>query len=190
MTRALALLAVLMALPAGAATVRCTDGDATCDADGVVNGACVVDGATIALRTVVQGVRAGVSRRAGRRFVCRPSTTAPAFATVVQPLLVARCATVACHTSAPPNAEPVLEAGRIYDGLVRAGSLNVPAMVRIEPHRPMRSYLVRKILGRRIPDRTERMPSGCPDAPPSGGCLTPAETAAIVAWIAGGAPRD
>ena len=190
MTRILAMLTVLMALPAGAATVRCTDGDAACDADGIVNGACVVDGMTVALRTVVQGIRPGVLRQAGRRFVCRPSTTAPAFSAVVQPILVERCATTACHTSTPPNAEPVLEAGRIYDGLVHAGSLNVPAMVRVEPRRPARSYLVRKILGRRIPDRTARMPSGCPDAPPSGGCLTPAETAAIVAWIAGGAPRD
>jgi hypothetical protein len=117
-----------------------------------------------------------------------PAASAPEFAAAIAPGLMARCTAPTCHVAG--GVAPLLEPSVARAGLVRVTSLNVPTLLLVSPGRVRDSYLARKILGRRIPDRTEPMPSGCPDEPPASGCLDAAEIAAIVAWIERGAPNN
>jgi hypothetical protein len=105
----------------------------------------------------------------------------------VQPVLSARCAIPACHSGIPPRSEPSLEAGRALDAIVNRRAL-VGRLPLVQPGKIGRSYLARKIFGRRI--KGLPMPFGCPGAPPAGGCLTAAETYTILSWIQGGARDD
>ena len=82
---------------------------------------------------------------------------------------------------------PVLDGPDMHATLVDAASVNVPSLSLVRPGSVAQSYLARKILGKRIPDHTARMPNGCPANPPAGGCLTDGEIAAILAWIQTGA---
>lgn len=111
----------------------------------------------------------------------------PSFAGVVQPILTARCATAGCHGGENPVASPPLDAGAAWSAVVGVPSSNVPSMMLVDPGSAAKSYLARKIRGKGIPDRTQRMPVGCPRTPPPGGCLGAEETAAIIAWIEHGA---
>jgi len=162
---------------------------------------CVAATAPVALRPSLGGVRPASARVVltvrGRRtdrdrltFTCTPSAAAPPFAAAIQPIFSARCATIGCHVVAPPNSTPPLEAVGAWAAIVGVASRNVPSLALVAPGDVARSYLARKILGKRIVDRTVQMPQGCPHVPPAGGCLTTAEQAAIVGWIAGGAPND
>jgi hypothetical protein len=139
------------------------------------------------------GASAGSRRDRDRvRLACLPSPAAPSLARTIQPILSARCASsAACHQGPTPAAEPALDPGVSRAGLVGVASLNVPGLDRVQPGSIKRSYLARKVLGRSIPDRSARMPLGCSDvSAPPGGCLTEPETAAILGWIAAGAPDN
>lgn len=118
---------------------------------------------------------------------CTPSAAAPSFA-VVAPIFAARCATLGCHTVTLPNSTPPLETTVARSAVLDVPSLDVPSLKLVAPGDVAASWLARKILGRRLVDRSRLMPDGCPKTPPAGGCLTPADKAAIVGWIAGGAP--
>lgn len=162
---------------------------------------CATAAATVAVQPSIRGLKAATAKLAiaakGRRrdvdrlaFRCDPSATAPSFAAVVQPILTSRCAIVGCHVSVEPNSYPLLEDGSARAALVGQPSRNVPSLQLVVPGDLAGSYLARKVLGKRIVDRTAEMPQGCPHAPPAGGCLTPDEQAAIVAWVAAGAPDN
>ena len=162
---------------------------------------CAATTAPVALRPTFRGGKTTSARvtlsakgRAVDRdrltFVCRPSTVAPSFARDVQPILDRRCATVGCHVATPPNSYPLLEAGTARASLVDQPSRNVPSLMLVRASDVTASYLARKVLGKRIVDRTAPMPQGCPRTPPLDGCLTPAEQTTIIAWIAAGAPAN
>jgi hypothetical protein len=232
----------------------CTDGNPSCDMDGIVNGVCVfplsvclnVPGDTrciarLSAPPVVGPARSAVARALGQavaaldpsqpgctapgvavpigaslrgitpaaaplvitgrsgsrrarnriRLTCRPSPAAPSLAQVIAPIFETRCALPACHAATPGSVGPALAApGEMHAALVDVPALNVPTLMLVRPGSVLESYLARKILGKRIPDRTPRMPQGCPGTVPAGGCLTDAETAAIIAWIQTGAPDN
>jgi len=160
---------------------------------------CTAPGLAVPVRASLAGIAPGVVRltltaRAGARrdrdrltLTCMPAAAGPSLATV-QPILTARCAVVGCHQGTPPTSEPTLEDGRTHDATVGVPSANVPSLRIVAPGDLAGSYLARKILGKRIVDRTSRMPLACPKTPPASGCLTADETATILAWIQAGAP--
>jgi len=229
----------------------CTDGNPSCDMDGVVNGVCVFPistcinvagdsscapvglttapvvrpakssiasalgqelaaldpaqatctprGIAVPLAASLTGVKQGVAQLAitasagGKRdrdklrLTCRPSPGAPSLRNVVEPIFATHCALPACHATVGGSITPRLDGPDMHAALVDAASLNVPTLSLVRPGSVAQSYLARKILGKRIPDHTARMPQGCPSNPPAGGCLAPGEIAAILAWIQTGA---
>jgi hypothetical protein len=155
--------------------------------------------------TKVRRTRLVVKAQAGRRsdadkiivearpallFTPDPAAPAPTFAADVQPIFTARCAVPACHSGPSPSAGQSLEAGQAYASSVNHPSTNTRKFLRVVPGNVQASYMARKILGEGILDSTAVMPQGCPGFPPSGGCLTDAEKATILAWIATGAPDN
>ena len=232
----------------------CTDGNPSCDMDGVVNGVCTVPvsvcinvagdprctvhglsgppvvhparspvaqaltrtlaaldpmqpgctppGLGVPLTATLKGVSQALARltitassgtkrdRNKLRLTCRPSPAAPSLAGVIRPIFETRCALPACHASTPGSVGPLLAGPDMHAALVNVPALNVPSLMLVRPGSVEQSYLARKILGKRITDRTPRMPRGCPTAIPAGGCLTDGEIAAILAWIQTGAPDN
>jgi hypothetical protein len=120
-------------------------------------------------------------------LTCRPSPASPSFSNTLRPIFSSHCALPACHAAAVGSVEPTLEGPAMYSSLVGVPATNVPTLMRVHPGSIGESYLARKILGKRIVDRTPRMPQGCPTTVPAGGCLTDGEIAAILAWIQSGA---
>src|SRR5262249_60941770 len=102
-------------------------------------------------------------------------------------IFAAHGARPACHATVGGSSTPALDGPDMHAALVDTASLNVPTLSLVRPGSVAQSYLARKILGKRIPDHTARMPNGCPVNPPAGGCLTDGEIAAILAWIQTGA---
>lgn len=123
-------------------------------------------------------------------FICKPATAAPSLARDIQPIFTRRCAISGCHITTPPNSYPLLETGSAYGALIDQPSRNVPSLSLVRAGDAPGSYLARKVLGKRIVDRTSQMPEGCPHEPPAGGCLTPAEQTALISWILAGAPDN
>jgi OmcA/MtrC family decaheme c-type cytochrome len=104
------------------------------------------------------------------------------FSSIVQNILVPRCASTACHAAGATP--PALEASSAYAALVNAPSAQ-SALFQVEPNAPQRSYLVYKLRG----DAASAGGSVATIMPPDG-ALAPADIAAIEAWIANGAPND
>jgi hypothetical protein len=163
---------------------------------------CTAPGLAVPLAVTLNGVKRGVARltvtaSAGRQrdrntlvLTCNPSPLPPSLAHVIRPIFQARCAIPACHNSAPGAIAPALDAPDVYGELVNVPATNVPSLMLVHPGSVHQSYLARKILGKRIPDHTQRMPQGCPAQVPAGGCLSDGEIAAIAAWIQAGAPDN
>lgn len=113
-----------------------------------------------------------------------PLTTTGAtssFSSIVETVLVPRCASTACH--ARGAAPPELEAAAAYGALVNVSS-GQSALRLVEPGAPERSYLVNKLRG------TGGSVGGIGTVMPTDGALAPADIAAIEAWISNGAPND
>jgi hypothetical protein len=94
------------------------------------------------------------------------------------------CSTAGCHTGGGavlPTAMNLTSAQASFDNLVNIASLQVPALLRVEPDNPDDSYLIQKLEGTAA--EGDRMPLGSPDP------LDPAIIAAIRQWIADGALR-
>lgn len=94
------------------------------------------------------------------------------------------CGTAGCHTGGGaelPTAMNLTSAQASFDNLVNIASLQVPALLRVEPDDPDDSYLIQKLED--TADEGDRMPLGSPDP------LDPAIIAAIRQWIEDGAPR-
>jgi hypothetical protein len=121
------------------------------------------------------------------KITCTPGAQ---LARDVQPIFTAKCATTGCHSGAVPAGAHTLEDGKTYDDNVNVKALNPKNGMRIKPGSVKGSFLARKILGMGIKDGTAVMPSGCPDTPPTTGCLTPQEIVTILSWIQRGAPND
>lgn len=163
---------------------------------------CTAPGLAVPLATTLNGVKRGVARltvtaSAGHQrdrnklvLTCNPSPVPPSLAHVIQPIFRTHCAIPACHDSAPGAIAPALDAADVYAELVNVPATNVPSLMLVHPGSVRDSYLARKILGKRIPDHTQRMPQGCPAQVPAGGCLSDGELAAIIAWIQAGAPDN
>ena len=163
---------------------------------------CTPPGIAVPLTTTLNGVkqttaRLAITAVAGSRrdrnklqLTCRPSPLAPTLAGFIQPIFQARCALPACHTSTTGGIAPAFNQPDVYHQIVNVPATNVPSLMRVHPGSVSQSYLARKILDKRIPDHTPGMPQGCPQTVPAGGCLTPGEIAAILAWIQDGAPNN
>ncbi len=110
-----------------------------------------------------------------------PLTTTAAtasFASIVQNVLVPRCASAACH--GPGATPPTLDAAAAYGALVGVTSGQASPRLLVEPNAPERSYLVDKLRGT----------AGVGQIMPIDGAIAPADLAAIEAWISNGAPND
>jgi hypothetical protein len=105
------------------------------------------------------------------------------FTMIQQQIFTPSCAKGGCHDAATANNGLILEAGSSYALLVQHPSLGNPALDRVEPGDPERSYLIKKLRG--DPDITgQRMPF---DGPPF---LTPEQIDGIAGWILAGAPQN
>lgn len=108
---------------------------------------------------------------------------AVSFASDVQPIFTAHCATAMfCHTGPSPAQGMNLSAGMAYAAIAGVPSMEVPALDRVAPGDPANSYLVRKINGG---------PSILGSQMPLGGpFLSPAEIAVITDWVQQGAANN
>jgi hypothetical protein len=165
----------------------------------VAGESCTPPGVTLALKVSAAGVKKSATHfvvtaaSGGKRdkdklkLTCLPSTVAPSFENVIQPVFTAKCAIPTCHSGPSPSAGQSLEAGQSYATDVGVHSTNNPRLVRVTPGNVKKSYLAAKILG--PTDRTAIMPQGCPGLPPAGGCLTDEDKLSILYWIQNGAPQ-
>lgn len=82
----------------------------------------------------------------------------------VQPIFEVNCAFAGCHGGSAPQEGMSLEASRIFDDVVGVSSRQAPALLRIEPGRSDRSYLIHKLEGSQdgAGGGGERMPFGSP----------------------------
>ncbi|HEY8022290.1 MAG TPA: hypothetical protein VIH93_14395 [Thermoanaerobaculia bacterium] len=105
------------------------------------------------------------------------------FAQIQAEIFTPSCAKSGCHVTGVAQGGMILEAGRSYGQIVGHPSQEDPALARVQPGDPERSYLFKKVRG--DADITgSRMPQ---DGPPF---LTAAELDGLAAWIRAGAPND
>ena len=106
------------------------------------------------------------------------------FASSVQPIFSANCATSGCHSGAFPAGNMNLESGQAYGNIVNVASLEVPALKRVLPSDASSSYLYRKLKFTGSPDIVGvQMPFGSAPLPSD-------EIDAIEAWINQGAQNN
>lgn len=105
----------------------------------------------------------------------------------VQPILSSNCATGSCHDNLAPAAGMRLTVGRTFNNTVRVRSGQTPddscATDRIEPYSLAASYLWHKVMD----THSGGCVQGAGSPMPPGSSLTPAEIAALEAWIEQGA---
>ncbi len=125
----------------------------------------------------------GVEEAHGLVAPARGSVSA-SFSSIVQNVIVPRCASAACHGGNPPAFYPQLDAEVAWDALVGRPSLQA-SMALVEPGAPEASYLLLKL------KNEAGSAGGVPTPMPIGDALLdPGEIAAVEAWIAAGAPND
>jgi OmcA/MtrC family decaheme c-type cytochrome len=119
--------------------------------------------------------------------LARPGATpvAASWSSIVQNVIVPRCASAACHGGNPPTAFPQLDAEVAWAAMVDVPSQQASGMDMIEPFDPGASYLVLKLRGEAASAGGVATPMPIGDA-----MLDPSDIAAIEAWIANGAPND
>jgi hypothetical protein len=80
----------------------------------------------------------------------------------VQPIFDQNCAFGGCHAEPDPPEGMSLEAGRIFTDVVGVTSSQAPPLLRVEPGRSDRSYLINKLEGTQasVGGRGQRMPFG------------------------------
>lgn len=101
------------------------------------------------------------------------------FATTVQPIFSANCATSGCHSGAFPAGALNLAAGVAYGNIVGVASTQIPALQRVAAGDPVNSYLYQKLID---------APGIVGSPMPLGSFPLPeAQIDAIEAWIAQGA---
>ena len=105
------------------------------------------------------------------------------FARIQAEIFTPNCAKAGCHVVGVATGGMVLQAGLAYGEIVGHPAQESPALARVEPGVPERSYLLKKIRG--DADITGlRMPA---DGPPY---LTREQIDGIAGWIRAGAPND
>ena len=109
-------------------------------------------------------------------------TVASTFSGIASGILVPRCASAACHAAGATP--PQLDAAGAYGALVGVQS-GQSSLQFVKPYDPEGSYLVHKLRG----DAGSVGGSVATLMPPDG-ALSPADLAAIEAWITNGAPND
>lgn len=105
------------------------------------------------------------------------------FAQAIAPVLKARCAL--CHMTGEEAGHMALHPDAAYASLVGVQASEVPALMRVKPGAPDRSYMLMKIEGTHLKNggMGARMPFGGPP-------LDKATIEMIRAWIAAGAPEN
>jgi hypothetical protein len=104
------------------------------------------------------------------------------FSSIVEAILVPRCATSACHAAGAQP--PRLDAPGAYAALVGVQS-GQSSLRYVEANAPEQSYLVHKLRG-----TAASVGGSTATLMPPDGALAPADVAAIEAWITNGAPND
>lgn len=106
------------------------------------------------------------------------------FSSIVEKILVPRCASAACHGGSPPAAFPRLDAAGAYEAIFQVPSQQASGVNLVQPFAPEQSYLLLKVRGdaASVGGVSTRMPLA--DAP-----LDASDVAAIEAWIANGAQQ-
>jgi hypothetical protein len=112
-----------------------------------------------------------------------PGTPALTFSQIQTQILTPNCAKSGCHSRAVASGGMVLEAGASFGQIVGHPAAENPALARIQPGDPERSYLFKKIRGD-ADISGSRMPK---DGPPY---LAQAQIDGIAAWIRAGAPNN
>jgi OmcA/MtrC family decaheme c-type cytochrome len=109
-------------------------------------------------------------------------TASATFSSIQGTIFAPRCSSVACHGAG--GQPPRLDGPGAYDALVGISS-GQSSLSYVKPGAPEESYLVAKVRG------TAGSVGGsvATEMPPDG-ALSPADVAAIEAWIANGAPRN
>ena len=104
----------------------------------------------------------------------------PTFDSLQRQVFDVHCAVAGCHVGAAPESGLNLEAGQAHANLVGRPSTFVGDRQLVAPGRPDESYLIDKLLGRRVVG--ERMPLGREALPDS-------VVQVIRRWIERGAPE-
>jgi hypothetical protein len=105
------------------------------------------------------------------------------FATSVQPIFAASCASATCHSGSSPKASMDLSEGKAHASLVDVTSVQCQSLKRVKPGSDTESYLIQKLNGSGSCFANSPMP------PPSGG-LDAAKIQSIKRWIIDGAKND
>ncbi|MFQ5529889.1 MAG: hypothetical protein ACE5FP_06005 [Gemmatimonadota bacterium] len=109
-----------------------------------------------------------------------PPPLAPTLTAIQANVFTAIC--IQCHTGAASPLGLALDEGVSRDNLVGVASVELPAVLRVDPGNPDDSYIVWKIEGR-AGIAGARMPLGLPP-------LTTEQIDAIRGWIQAGAPDN
>ena len=124
--------------------------------------------------------------RVGERVDAGPVDPVVGFRALQDAVFTPTCAVSQCHAGAPPPRAPMsLEPEQAYASLVDAPSFEAPALSRVTPGAPARSYLLFKLRGTAasVGGTGTRMPLGKD-------MLSDSMIQAIESWVARGAPND
>lgn len=122
---------------------------------------------------------AGETCSSANTCVCGPSVS---FASQVQPIFTAKCATMGCHTGLVPQQGLDLSSGKAYAELVNVASSECSGRTRVVPGDVANSYLINKITGVNMCPNTTKMPKT--------GSLSSTQIDTIAAWVCNGAPNN
>jgi len=115
----------------------------------------------------------------------QPQPSPLSFATHVQSILTASCATGGCHVAPGAAAGLDLSQGQAHGNVVNVASSQVAHLMLVEPNDPDSSYLMVKLLGEAglIAGVPSQMPLGVP-------ALRAGQIDTIAMWIDNGAPNN
>jgi hypothetical protein len=109
----------------------------------------------------------------------------------VAPLFVVSCSTASCHGAGahPPDLDPDADPSSLRRALLGVASEERPDRPYVKPGDPQASYLVDKIEGRLVDSECADHDCGS-RMPARNAALSPEARAAVLAWIADGAPDN
>ncbi len=81
------------------------------------------------------------------QFVVATATGGLTFDEIQTTVFTPNCATAGCHSGATPQQGMNLEGGNAYANIVNVASMEVPALMRVNPGNPDDSYLIQKLEG-------------------------------------------
>lgn len=148
---------------------------------------------TIAASLIVLAALASAACSSGTSSSTTPTTPASSSTTTtsggvsfsrdIQPVFNANC--VVCHTGTAGPQGLSLDAGKSYGNLVNVKSTEAPALNRVAPGSPDKSYIINKLLG------TQTQAGGSGAQMPFGAQPLPQATINLIQqWITAGAPNN